>query len=129
MSEGALEDRYLDLLLEMVFEEQEEKEVERLAQSPDPELTEEQSSQANHMLEKALQKNDQWEKQKKKEPTAGANKTVQQRAFADPRPCAGPFFRGFHDHRGIQGSDHAHVRPGERADKQRLAVSGRRNRP
>ena len=66
MSEGALEDRYLDLLLEMVFEEQEEKEVERLAQSPDPELTEEQSSQANHMLEKALQKNDQWEKQQKK---------------------------------------------------------------
>ena len=66
MSEGALEDRYLDLLLEMVFEEQEEKEVERLAQSPDPELTEEQSSQANHMLEKALQKNAQWEKQKKR---------------------------------------------------------------
>ena len=66
MSEGALEDRYLNLLLEMVFEEQEEKEVERLAQSPDPELTEEQSSQANHMLEKALQKNDQWEKQQKK---------------------------------------------------------------
>ena len=34
MSEGALQDRYLDVLLEMVFEEQEEKAVERLAHSP-----------------------------------------------------------------------------------------------
>ena len=66
MSEGALQDRYLDVLLEMVFEEQEEKAVERLAHSPDPELTEEQRAQADRMLEKALQKNDQWEKEKKR---------------------------------------------------------------
>ncbi|MBR0219981.1 MAG: hypothetical protein IJQ33_12335 [Clostridia bacterium] len=66
MSEGALQDRYLDVLLEMVFEEQEEKAVERLAQSPDPELTEEQRTQADRMLEKALQKNDQWEKEQKR---------------------------------------------------------------
>ena len=65
MSESALQDRYLDVLLEMVFEEQEEKAVERLAHSPDPELTEEQRTQADRMLEKALQKNDQWEKQQK----------------------------------------------------------------
>ena len=66
MSEGALQDRYLDVLLEMVFEEQEEKAVERLAHSPDPELTEEQRTQADRMLEKALQKNDQWKKEKKR---------------------------------------------------------------
>ncbi len=65
MSEGALQDRYLDILLEMVFEEQEEKAVERLAYSPDPELTEEQRTQADRMLEKALQINDQWKKSKK----------------------------------------------------------------
>ena len=66
MSEGALQDRYLDVLLEMVFEEQEEKAVERLAHSPDPELTEEQRTQADRMLEKALRKNDQWEKEQKR---------------------------------------------------------------
>ena len=55
MSESKLQDRYLDLLLEMVFEEQEEKEVQRLAQSPDPELTEEESNQAKRILEKAFQ--------------------------------------------------------------------------
>lgn len=63
MSESALQDRYLDVLLEMVFEEQEEKDVERLTQSPDPELTEEQSSQADRMLAKALREAKQREKQ------------------------------------------------------------------
>lgn len=58
MSESKLQDRYLDLLLEMVFEEQEEKEVQRLAQSPDPELTEEESNQAKRILEKAFQETD-----------------------------------------------------------------------
>jgi hypothetical protein len=66
VSEGALQDRYLDVLLEMVFEEQEEKAVERLAHSPDPELTEEQRTQADRMLEKALQINDQWKKEQKR---------------------------------------------------------------
>ena len=63
MSESALWDRYLDFLLEMVFEEQEEKDVERLAQSPDPELTEEQRSQADRALEKALREADRRAKQ------------------------------------------------------------------
>ena len=62
MSESKLQDRYLDLLLEMVFEEQEEKEVQRLAQSPDPELTEEESNQANRILEKAFQETDDHKK-------------------------------------------------------------------
>lgn len=57
MSESKLQDRYLDLLLEMVFEEQEEKEVQRLAQSPDPELTEEESNQAKRILEKSVSGN------------------------------------------------------------------------
>ena len=62
MSESKLQDRYLDLLLEMVFEEQEEKEVQRLAQSPDPELTEEESNQAKRILEKAFQETDDHKK-------------------------------------------------------------------
>ena len=63
MSETALQDRYLDVLLEMVFEEQEDKAVERLARSPDPELTEEQRGQADRMLEKALREAEQRAKQ------------------------------------------------------------------
>ena len=63
MSEAALQDRYLDLLLEMVFEEQEEKAVERLARSPDPELTEEQRGRADRALEKALREADRRAKQ------------------------------------------------------------------
>ena len=59
MSETALQDRYLDTLLEMVFEEQEEKDVERLVQSPDPELTQEQNSQAERILEKAFRESEQ----------------------------------------------------------------------
>ena len=62
MSESKLQDRYLDLLLELVFEEQEEKEVQRLAQSPDPELTEEESNQAKRILEKAFQETDDHKK-------------------------------------------------------------------
>ena len=62
MSESKLQDRYLDLLLELAFEEQEEKEVQRLAQSPDPELTEEESNQANRILEKAFQETDDHKK-------------------------------------------------------------------
>ena len=62
MSESKLQDRYLDLLLELVFEEQDEKEVQRLAQSPDPELTKEESNQANRILEKAFQETDDHKK-------------------------------------------------------------------
>ena len=62
MSESKLQDRYLDLLLELVFEEQDEKEVQRLAQSPDPELTEEESNQAKRILEKAFQETDDHKK-------------------------------------------------------------------
>ena len=111
MSEGAMQDRYLDVLLEMVFEEQEEKAVERLAYSPDPELTEEQRGRADRALEKALLEMEHKAGSIVQE--SAKSKAVREGTAAHDRRDSVTFLHRFCRQRGISGNASADVRPRE----------------
>ncbi len=56
MSETSIQDRYLDLLIEIAFEQQEQQAVDRLLQTPDPVLTPEQAIRAAQAFRRGLNK-------------------------------------------------------------------------
>ena len=56
MNNASIQDRYLDLLIEAAYEQQETQAVERLLQTPDPVLTREQTVQAAQAFQRGMDK-------------------------------------------------------------------------